>query len=165
MESSVVPSTILTPLFRIRSLKQLGMSANSIQGELSGNSFANLNELCCLDLRQNEFNGSIPSQLFQLRYLQYLDLSGNSFHGILSGEELRTLDFGYNLLSMEIPTHIDSYSYWRSISLNHSGLEQQEVDGGIPSSIQNLTELETLELENNLLTGEIPSWLFSINGL
>lgn len=107
----MVPSTILAPLFRIRSLKQLGMSANSIQGELSGNSFANLNELCCLDLRQNEFNGSIPSQLFQLRYLQYLDLSGNSFHGILSGEvsyfqNLRLFNMQYNLLTGNIPQEI-----------------------------------------------------------
>nr|POE54786.1 putative inactive leucine-rich repeat receptor-like protein kinase [Quercus suber] len=153
MESSVVPSTILTPLFRIRSLKQLGMSANSIQGELSGNSFANLNELCCLDLRQNEFNGSIPSQLFQLRYLQYLDLSGNSFHGILSGEELRTLDFGYNLLSMEIPTHIGNLSHLTTLDLSNKKLTSR-ISSSMEnlSSILNLKELKTLNLRHNVLS-------------
>ena len=133
MEYSVVPSTILTPLFRIRSLKQLGMFVSSIQGELSGNGFATLSELCYLDLRQNEFNGSIPSQLFQLRYLQYLDLSGNSFHGILSRgvsylQNLRLFSEQYNLLT-----------------------------GNIPHEIGNMTKLVQLLLRNNNFLGEIPS--------
>ena len=95
MEPIVVTSTILTPLFRIRSLMLLDMEGNQIQGELPGDGFANLSKLVYLDLKNNFFNGSISSQFFHLRYLQYLDLSSNSFNGILIGdvEPLKKLFF------------------------------------------------------------------------
>ena len=58
------PSTILSPLFHIRSLMHLDLSNNLIRGELPGDSFGNLTKLVHLDLTNNYFNGSIPSQLF-----------------------------------------------------------------------------------------------------
>ena len=68
-QEPVLPSTILTLLFHIRSLMQLDLSNNSIQGELPRDGFGNLTKLVHLDLGLNLFNGSIPSQLFHLRYL------------------------------------------------------------------------------------------------
>ena len=68
-ETVWLPSTILTPLFHIRSLMHLDLSNNLIRGELPGDNFGNLTKLVHLDLGLNLFNGSIPSQLFHLRYL------------------------------------------------------------------------------------------------
>ena len=44
-------------------------------------------------------------------------------------------------------------------------LSNNKYNGGIPSSMQKLVRLETLQLENNLLIGKIPSWLFNIKGM
>ena len=189
LHSIVLTSTILTPLFHIRSLARLGLCFNQIQGELPGDRIANLTNLIDLDLSYNDFNGPIPSQLFNLSYLQYLDVSYNSFSGnipneignktelqelslqhnnffgkipssILNLKRLETLDLSYNSLSMEIPIDIGNLS--NIIILN---FRNNELTGTIPSSIWKLPKLEKLELENNLFIGEIPSWLFNITGL
>ncbi|XP_065626914.1 receptor-like protein 46 [Quercus suber] len=188
-EPIVLSSTILTPLFRIRSLTHLVMSWNQIQGELPGDGFANLTELVHLDLWNNDFNGSIPSQLFHLKHLQYLDISFNSFQGkipkeignmtklqhlilrsnklfgeipssILNLKELKTMDLSYNSLSMEIPVDIGNLANMTNLDLNCN-----KLTGTIPTTIQNLTKLEKLHLESNLLVGDIPSRLFIIKGL
>lgn len=61
---------ILTPFFHIRSLKQL---------EIPGDGFGNFTQLVYLDMKENEFNGSIPNQIFGLTKLRYLDMSSNLF--------------------------------------------------------------------------------------
>ncbi|KAF9608365.1 hypothetical protein IFM89_009484 [Coptis chinensis] len=82
----VVKSAVLAPLFRITTLTKLDISSNSIQGELPANGIANFIKLLHLDLRENSFNGSIPTKLFRLQRLQYLDMSSNMLNGILSQE-------------------------------------------------------------------------------
>ena len=109
--SKVLSSTILTPLFHIRSMIHLDLSLNKIQGELTGDGFANFSKLVYLDMRSNGFNCFIPSQLFHLRYLQHLDISSNSIHGILIGEvgslpSLRVLSLDYNSLGGNISKEI-----------------------------------------------------------
>ncbi|GKE87954.1 leucine-rich repeat-containing protein, partial [Tanacetum coccineum] len=78
-----ISSDILTPLFHIRSLEWLDVSANSYEGEIPGDGFGNLTKLLHLDMSYNNFNGSIPSQLFQLTNLRYLDMSDNNLEGKL----------------------------------------------------------------------------------
>ena len=189
LEPMVLASSILTPLFHIRSLTHLDLSWSRIQGELPGDGIANLTKLIHLDLSGNHFSGSIPSQIFNLSYLQYLCVDYNSFNGnipkeignktklqtlslqhnnlfgkipssILILKELKSLDLSYNSLSMEIPIDIGNLSNIISLNFKDNGLT-----GTIPSSIRKLPKLEKLELENNLFIGEIPSWLFNITGL
>ena len=110
-DSTVLSSTILTPLFHIRSMIHLDLSLNKIQGELTGDGFANFSKLVYLDMHSNGFNCFIPSQLFHLRYLQHLDISSNSIHGILIGEvgslsSLRVLSLDYNSLGGNISKEI-----------------------------------------------------------
>uniref|UniRef100_A0A7N2KKV4 Leucine-rich repeat-containing N-terminal plant-type domain-containing protein n=1 Tax=Quercus lobata TaxID=97700 RepID=A0A7N2KKV4_QUELO len=125
LEPIVLASTILTPLFHIRSLMQLHLSSNQIQGELPGDGIANLTKLIFLDLIDNHFSGSIPSQIFNLRYLQYLYASYNSFNG-------------------NIPNEIGNKTKLQTLSLQH-----KNFFGKIPSSILNLKELEELDLSYN----------------
>nr|XP_023915900.1 probable LRR receptor-like serine/threonine-protein kinase At1g34110 [Quercus suber] len=182
-------STILTPLFHIRTLTVLDLSFNGIQGELPRDGFANLSKLVHLDLSGNNFTGSLPSQLFQLRSLQFLDMAHNSFHGnippeignmtklsslnfsdnnffgaiptsIVSLKELRALDLGSNSLSFEIPIDFGNLS-----NIDYLVLSCNSLTGTIPSSIQNLKKLDTLKFIDNSLSGEFPSWLFDMKNL
>ncbi|XP_023891902.1 receptor-like protein 46 [Quercus suber] len=189
LEPAVLASTILTPLFHIRSLEKLDLSLCGIQGELPGDGIANLTKLINLDLSCNDFSGSIPSQIFNLRYLQNLDVSYNSFSGnipneignktelqglslqhnnffgkipssILNLKRLETLDLSSNSLSMEIPIDIGNLSNMIILIFRNNVLT-----GTILSSIWKLPKLEVLDLENNLFIGEIPFWLFNITRL
>ncbi|KAM3693411.1 hypothetical protein ACJW31_08G164700 [Castanea mollissima] len=164
-EPIVVTSTILTPLFRIRSLMLLDMTGNQIQGELPGDNVANLSKLVYLDLKNNIFNGSISSQLFHLRYLQYLDLSINSFHGILIGEvgslqNLRVLNLEGNSLVGNIPKEIGNMTKLRQLYLRNNSFF-----GEIPSSFLYLKELEVLDLRDNFLSKKIPNFIGSLSNI
>ena len=90
-----LPSTILAPIFHIRSLEWLHISDNNIQGEIPAVGFANLSNLVGLYMSGNNFSGSIPPQLFHLPFLQYLSLDGNSLSGEVPEE------FG-NLTSLQV---------------------------------------------------------------
>ena len=90
-----VQSTILAPIFHIRSLEWLHISDNNIQGEIPAVGFANLSNLVGLYMSGNNFSGSIPPQLFHLPFLQYLSLDGNSLSGEVPEE------FG-NLTSLQV---------------------------------------------------------------
>jgi Leucine-rich repeat (LRR) protein len=163
--NTVLSFTIFTPLFRIRSLTELDLSYNGIQGELLGDRLANMSKLISLDLTLNSFHGNIPKEIGNMTKLQQLDLSSNNFFGeippsVLNLKELKVLELSYNSLSMEIPIDIGNLSNITALDLSNNKLTST-----IPSSIQKLTQLETLQLENNLLTGEIPSCLFNITGL
>ena len=135
---------ILTQLFRIRILMHLDVAGNNIEGELPGESLANLTKLVYLDLGGNHFNCSIPSQLFQLTHLQNLDTSVNSFHGILSGEvgslqNMRELYLEGNFFYGNIPKEIGNMTKLQQLLLYENNFLSE-----IPSSITNLKELEKI---------------------
>ncbi|KAK1587949.1 hypothetical protein Q3G72_018577 [Acer saccharum] len=112
------------------------------EGEIPGHAFANLTKLVDLDMKQNNFTGSIPPQ-----NLRELSLEENHFGG-------------------SIPEEIGNLSKLQRLSLRGNSFV-----GGIPSSLVSLKELQklgklkTIRFENNLLSGEIPSWLFDIKTL
>ncbi|KAL0002829.1 hypothetical protein SO802_016610 [Lithocarpus litseifolius] len=89
-----------------------------------------MTKLVQLLLHSNNFFGEIPSSIVNLK-------------------ELRTLDLGYNLLSMEIPTHIGNLSRLTTLDLSN-----KKLTGRISSSIENLSsilnlkELKTLNLRH-----------------
>ncbi|GKD32457.1 leucine-rich repeat-containing protein [Tanacetum coccineum] len=222
IDFEIVPisSDILTPLFHIRSLEWLDVSANSYEGQIPGDGFGNLTKLLHLDISWNNFNGSIPSQLFQLTNLRYLDISDNNFNGSIPSQlfqltnlryldisdnnfngsipsqlfqltNLRYLDMGYNYLEGKLGPELGSFRKLTTLRLGDNRFQGpipaqlfeleslQELDlainklgggispeiGPIPSSMQNLSKLWSLYLEDNMLTGEIPTSLFKIRTL
>ncbi|GMY16226.1 receptor-like protein 46 [Fagus crenata] len=186
-EPRVLSFTIFTPLFRIRSLMDFDLSYNCIQGELLGDSLANMSKLVSLDLDGNSFQGNIPKEIGNMTKLQQLSLSYNNFFGeipasILNLKELKELYLSDNSLSMEIPIDIGNLSNITTLDFSYNKLtgtssiqkltkletlysQNNLLTGTIPSSIQKLTKLKALNLENNKLTGDIPSCLFNIKGL
>ncbi|KAJ8534545.1 hypothetical protein K7X08_016273 [Anisodus acutangulus] len=176
-EPVVVSSSVLAPLFGIKSLMMLILSSNHIQGQIAGEGIANLGNLVHLDLMQNNFTGSIPPQVSHLRHLQYLDFSGNLLTGVLKPEvgylqKLRILKLDDNFIGIASvgfkgKSVFTAYSDndWPLVNLSTLALSKNKLTSVIPSSIQNMTKLETLKLDNNMLTGEIPSWLFNMKAL
>ncbi|KAB5572825.1 hypothetical protein DKX38_000019 [Salix brachista] len=178
-----IPSMVLSPLSRIKSLMLLDISSNFIAGEIPASVFANLSKLVHLDMMQNNFSGSIPPQIFRLRYLQYLDMSSNLLEGVITKEvgsllnlrvlklddnslggslpeDLEIMELRDNSLSMEIPKDIGDLT-----NLTTLALSDNRLTGGITSSIQKLHKLEILRLENNYLSGGIPTSLLDIKSL
>ncbi|CAK9251061.1 unnamed protein product [Sphagnum jensenii] len=93
-----------------------------------------------LDLHNNGFNGSIPTELAQASNLIQLDLSGNQFIG----------DFPIQFLNTR--------------TLVEFKIASNQLQGTIQSNaFENLTSLSTLDLSDNIFTGSFPNLTFLYN--
>ncbi|PWA67873.1 Leucine-rich repeat-containing protein [Artemisia annua] len=163
--SSDIPSEILTPIFRIRSLELLDISRNLLEGKIPGDGFSNLTKLLHLDMQYNYFNGSIPSQLFQLTNLRYLDMSNNNLEGKLGPElgsfrKLTTLWLSNNGFQGPIPAQLFELESLRDLDLSRNNL-----GGSLSPEIGKLRNLESLSLDNNFLWGNIPEEIGNLTKL
>ncbi|KAK9124545.1 hypothetical protein Sjap_014147 [Stephania japonica] len=171
------------------SLQFLILSSSSFSGELPS-SIGNLKYLSKLDLFNCHFNGSIPPTVTNLSQLLYLDLSSNSFTGPIPSlslsKNLTLIDLSNNLLSGLIP-HFDPGDFKNLVNLY---LQNNSLNGSIPSSlftlpslkkldlslnqisgslgefpVDSLLQLETLDLSSNKLGGAVPLSIFNITSL
>ncbi|KAG8485005.1 hypothetical protein CXB51_021639 [Gossypium anomalum] len=133
-------STCLNPQIPIlKELEEFIISENKLTGNVPS-SICNLSSLVLLDLSENSLSGTIPDCLENLSYLQTLDLQMNNFIG-------------------KIPNSFVNNSL-RRLLLNNNQLE-----GLVPSSFANSTSLELLNLGNNKLTDRFPGWLALLSSL
>ncbi|XP_057804352.1 probable LRR receptor-like serine/threonine-protein kinase At1g06840 [Salvia miltiorrhiza] len=109
----------------------LQLDNNNFAGTEIPDSYKNITKLVKLSLRNCSLQGTIPD-FSSLRRLLYLDLSENQLTG-----KIMT-----NRLSQNITT----------IILSHN-----ELNGSIPSNFSGLPRLQILSLNNNLLSGSVPS--------
>ncbi|KAK4267669.1 hypothetical protein QN277_024421 [Acacia crassicarpa] len=141
---------------------------------------SNLTGLHILDIVDNHLFGIIPPELSSLRRLHRLHLEGNNLHGsipdsfsqfsklnvllikdnnitgslspsLFSNCSLQIMDLSSNFLSGKIPEEIGNCLGLRSLSLYNN-----QFTGQIPLSLNNLS-LVNLDVEYNLLSGELPS--------
>ncbi|SPT20502.1 unnamed protein product [Triticum aestivum] len=119
-------------------LEVLDLSMNFLNGTLPVTAFKNIRNL---NLRGNQFSGSLPLSLFALPHLKFLDLSFNNFEG----------RFPINLTSEPVPLEVLK-------------LDSNYMSGALPSerAFQNLQNLRDLSLSFNQFSGNIPSFLFSL---
>ena len=198
-------------------LAYLVLSANNFMGKLSNNfgkslmelyvdqnnlgsgdademyffqSLANCSNLLILDLRANQFEGTLPNVLGNFStQLTHFGISGNLIFGeIPSGignlvnlnnlwmninkltgtipsdignlQKLQRLHLGYNKLSGRLPITLGNLSL-----INEMHLDNNRLQGTIPSSIGNCKKLLLLNLFQNNLSGTIPKQLFAISSL
>ncbi|KAL2485909.1 Leucine-rich repeat protein kinase family protein [Abeliophyllum distichum] len=126
-------------------------------------SIGSLQDLVFLSLNSNSFIGGIPPSIGLLSKLYWLDLADNKLIGTIPVSKGNTpgLDmlvktkhfhFGKNQLSGEIPPQLFS----SDMTLRHLLLENNSLTGNIPSTLGLVRSLEVVRLDKNSLSGSVP---------
>jgi Leucine-rich repeat (LRR) protein len=151
--------TIPTEFGESRKLQGLNFAYNMLTGPIPL-AFGNISSLVKLNLTGNRLTGSLPPRIGNLTNLSYLDVSNNRLSGEIPNSmanmiSMVGLDLGDNLFSGTIGGLLSESAMWHQFqSLN---LENNLFSGGIPSSVGNFTELSFLDLSNNRFSGKFPN--------
>ncbi|XP_042015149.1 receptor-like protein 7 isoform X2 [Salvia splendens] len=154
-----IPSTFgnLTELIHV------DLSYNSLIGSLPSTLFEGLSNLVYINLWRNSFSGNIPQSLFALPSLLYLFLGYNQFNGTFqldnfqSLPNLTSLDLSGNSLSVDTG-NVNSSSYG-GLKLKGLGLNSCNLSS-FPDFVKHNMDLKYLDLSNNSIAGEVPSWVW-----
>ncbi|XP_060674302.1 receptor-like protein 39 [Ziziphus jujuba] len=162
---------IPSSLFALPSVDFIDLSYNEFSGQLLEFPNASSSVLRCIDLGSNKLQGTIPMSIFKLRNLEYLILSSNKFNSTIELDNmihdfsnLYYLDLSYNDLLLFVGSSGDNnsnFSYFPQ--LNYLNLASCKL-GVFPDQIKNLPQLSGLDLSNNQIYGEIPSWVWKVGG-
>ncbi|CAI9778128.1 unnamed protein product [Fraxinus pennsylvanica] len=150
-------------------LQKLYLRQNHLRGVIPS-SIANASKLTVISMNENSLTGPIPD-LSNLQLLQRLMIGGNNLTEESPNKELEFVSSLTNCRYLEIvevsenqfngilPASIGNFSsslrMFRAFGCNIKGL--------IPSEIGNLSSLGSIDLDNNKLTGFIPSTLGKLN--
>lgn len=172
---------------RIRSLRNLYLADNNINGSLSSESLSLCSHLHELDLSFNLIFGQLPEFTPEFSELKFLDLSYNNFTGDIPASfgrfpALKVLNLSNNFFNRSIPSFLGNISELTQLLLGYTSfkpsplppeignltklevlwLASTNLNGNIPDSVGNLVSLKNLDLSTNLLSGKIPE---TIGGL
>ncbi|XP_050289288.1 receptor-like protein 56 isoform X14 [Quercus robur] len=167
--------SIIQSLRLLKSLKTLSLRYNNLEGSFPIEELSVFEDLEKLDLSNNELNGSLTIQDFKnlskLSKLKHLDLRGNHFdEGILRSlgalSALTSLKLDNN--EMEGPLYDQDLANLRSLevlNLGGNNFNGSLPKCSIPKSFSDLTNVESLDLSHNRLSGEIPPQLIELTFL
>ncbi|KAL5556136.1 hypothetical protein UlMin_038372 [Ulmus minor] len=167
---------------RVRSLRNLTLSNNNLNGSLSSDSLSICSHLRVLDLSGNLIGGELPELSMELGELHYLDLSQNLFSGEFPAgffrfPAIKTLRLTSNCFTGTIPSFLGNlseliqleiaYNFYLKSSrlpseigslskLENLYIAKSNLVGEIPESIGNLIRLKNLDLSQNSISGKIP---------
>ncbi|RVW45038.1 LRR receptor-like serine/threonine-protein kinase FLS2 [Vitis vinifera] len=115
-------------------------------------------QLELLDVANNQLSGRVPNSL-KFPENAVVDLSSNRFHGPFPhfSSNLSSLYLRDNLFSGPIPRDVGKTMPW----LTNFDVSWNSLNGTIPLSI----DLYIVDMENNSLSGEIPSSMGTLNSL
>ncbi|KAL5978307.1 hypothetical protein ACLOJK_029424 [Asimina triloba] len=133
--------TIPFYLFTLPSLKVLYLDSNQLEGELP--EFSNASSTPeVIYLRDNKLHGRIPISIFGFRRLQSLSLSYNRLNGSVDFAMLPRL---HSLVRLDLSQN--------SLVVNANYVDTSPFP-----------RLQYLDLSDNEIAGEIPSWLWTVGG-
>lgn len=126
----------------------------SLSADVDLNVFANLTKLVKLSISNNSISGKFPRKFGEM--LQFLDVSDNLFNSSLptdigNTESLRNLSLAGNNFSGSIPDWISGLSSIQSLDLSRNSFS-----GPIPASFTRLNNLVYVNLSVNGFTKRIP---------
>ncbi|KAL5549636.1 hypothetical protein UlMin_004867 [Ulmus minor] len=187
LSNNNLTGTIPNSMGSLHWLFSLHLRNNSLSGEITS-SIRNCTELQILDLGLNKFDGSIPNWIgISLSNLKILIIRSNKLNDHIPVElcrlrSLQIFDAANNNLSGTIPRCFNNFS--QMATKNNSGDEstyEVPIGNGATSSLLDSAILVTkgredrydkilklvtsLDLSNNILSGEIPKQLTSLQGL
>ncbi|GAU35559.1 hypothetical protein TSUD_384070 [Trifolium subterraneum] len=170
---SLPPSS---PFLNITSLSVLDLSGNPFNSSIPSWLF-NMSSITNLDLHYSSLTGIVPSMRGKQKLckLKVLNLS-NNFLTIdiaemieamcCSNQSLEFLDLSQNQLTGKLSNFLGKFKslFYLDLSSNsvnsHSG-----ISGPIPTSIGNLSNLSSLNLEGNMMNGTIPESIGQLTNL
>ncbi|CAN1159121.1 MDIS1-interacting receptor like kinase 2 [Linum perenne] len=144
------------------SVTEINLSYLNITGTLQRMNFSSFPNLLRLDLKYNQFTGTIPATIGLLSKLQFLDLSTNYLTGtipvsIANLTRVTELDISRNDINGTLDPRLFAGS--GLASLRNLLLETTGLGGSIPEEIGNLRNLSVLALGENWFSGSIPASL------
>ncbi|KAL1820331.1 hypothetical protein ACET3Z_015200 [Daucus carota] len=148
-------------LFNMPALRVINLSDNALSDNLPVNMCSNHSRLKALYLSSNQLHGEIPASLYSCRELRYLALENNTFDGRLAKDignltNLKHLYLDTNIIHGPVPSTLFNISSLETIDLSIN-----KLSGVLSSDIQwNVPLLRYLNLQTNLLTGQIPAGLW-----
>ncbi|XP_028114934.1 receptor-like protein Cf-9 [Camellia sinensis] len=171
--------------FQLVSLTHLILSSNNFSGELdmlchavflqllvlSSNSFNGSIPQCLgnfstnfsvLDLRKNNFSGTIPNTFVKGNSFKIINLNGNGFEGtvpksLVNCKMLRVVDLGCNKFSDKFPFWLEKLRWLQVLSLRSN-----KFHGPMPTSEAKFPflNLRVMDLSDNYFTGPLPKTYF-----
>ncbi|KAK3134433.1 hypothetical protein QOZ80_6AG0549090 [Eleusine coracana subsp. coracana] len=143
-------------LFDVKTLEQLLIPWNQIQGRLDPGRIAKLNNLVKLDLSTNALTGELPGSISQLPKLKELRLGRNNLTGTLppslsNWTALRCLD----LLSNSFVGDLGAVDFSGLANLNVFDMASNNFTGSMPRSIYTCRSIKALRVANNQLGGQV----------
>nr|GME20678.1 receptor-like protein 12 [Ipomoea batatas] len=145
-------------------LKKLDLSSNRLNESSFPKYFFEFPKLSELLLSSNSISGRIQSSLFSLPSLQALDLSDNLFDGLVDEyvnasavSQLERLDLSSNRLNKSFPKYFFEFPNLSRLLLFSNSLGEWIMFEGLQK-----LGLEILDLSDNGIRGEIPSWIWGV---
>ena len=145
-------------------LKILSISTNQFSGPIPL-SLSNASKLQVLAFSRNNFVGQVPTDLGNLPNLWWLGVGRNKLGSYSTKDldflaslenctQLEMLDFSNNKFGGSLSNSIGNLSRL----LSQLYLDGNQISGIIPSELENLVNLTTLNMAQNLFNGTIPSY-------
>ncbi|XP_076912304.1 uncharacterized protein LOC143570567 [Bidens hawaiensis] len=159
--SGMIPSS----LFSLPKLQQILLYNNNFDGSLANFSNPSLSSLNTLDLSSNKLEGEIPRSIFELGKLNVLVLSYNNLGGTIRIADfqdrlsnLTTLDLSFNNLSIIMGDNATLMNHLPNIvTLKLASCNLLKFP-----NLRKKSRLRTLDLSNNKMEGEIPTWIWEV---
>ncbi|RWR86644.1 Protein kinase domain-containing protein [Cinnamomum micranthum f. kanehirae] len=142
-------------LLQLKNLSFFNVSFKPFQGEIPDNATCS-DQMKMLDISGNDLHGEIHPSIANCRNIRLLNFGFNQLNGHWKSlESLSILRLGNNAIEGTIPEELGSIEFLLALEdLSHNNLH-----GGIPRTLYNMTYLKFLDLHQNQLNDSIPTGL------